>query len=1042
MATVAPAPFERRKKQHLYGKSHRVAYNKSNAAFFDDEEDELALPAPKKVRTNTSVARPVKAQEAPSVTVPAPQPKRVASPVVEVPRPRQQADTFDVPSSDDEDAMGFAEVPAVPRRKIKSQLISEPVEETEKLAPWEKRALSKTAPASSATRGKRDGTAPTGARLKASPRKPTTEMKSAPRQARQEDDMSVSLATKAASGLTAKEKLAARRRQNHSASAAQTDTESVDETPAVAERSAPSVTAQTKPYSGQRRMTQPVQPTETNIQSPAKKDASTADDSIFDVPSDEDMKHTSKPFSPPSSASAISKIRSRLPARSARLPTPQKAVSAPTRLTAMLPAEDEHDFPADDDMRLSPDATSASRTNATSEQLFASSTPRSTRNTVSPGHLSGSLTPKQVQLWDDFFQTTASPSIGMKELSISESRRTAKVRATAARTLARSSSDVPVKRTRMVDRLKAAIVSSSDVEDSENSDEDATDHSMNETNPDTVDTAHESQEQTASQNQDHKPEIRTRRTYAKQRSHLAEDNAENAMLLDVPMETPQRPAAAARRVGRPAVVPKKSTFDIDDDDDAPAGGLRTIHELRAAGRTNRVMGEIEDLLSEVADHAASSKSRRRSALMDLATKLADKGFAEQFTGHGFESQLLAECNATSDPAADFLLAAALATVLSYELPAHTTQSCTAALPWLTKLLSASADIAKVAKDRRSNMSKAAQGDLMAFADKIKAKETLWSNVSPTTMTSHVLALKCIELLVSKLRAIGDRSELLDADALSALLPKSGFTGDQSNDQDGALEASLAISTLEALSTLSAISAWPQEVIGALATLPAAFAETWQAPQHTKWLAYRLCLNITNEKAIDFSLFVGTRAVQHLLQDVVNGFENLHQSAPASDTDGEESRALRLDLLLLAIGILINLAEYSSVARQQAVAPASLPALTSIIGIFAAGQERALEAESVEESAENVAFGYLAVMLANVCQDASAKAVVKGLLPKQKLDVLVEGVEEFVRHHQRVDAMTAMETEGGNVGEGAVWSGFTERLLGVLERLKMTEVGDA
>ena len=57
MAAVAPAPFERRKKQALYGKSQRTTYGKGNAAFFeDDEEDELAVPVAKKMKTSTAVA--------------------------------------------------------------------------------------------------------------------------------------------------------------------------------------------------------------------------------------------------------------------------------------------------------------------------------------------------------------------------------------------------------------------------------------------------------------------------------------------------------------------------------------------------------------------------------------------------------------------------------------------------------------------------------------------------------------------------------------------------------------------------------------------------------------------------------------------------------------------------------------------------------------------------------------------------------------------------------------------------------------------------
>ena len=55
--------------------------------------------------------------------------------------------------------------------------------------------------------------------------------------------------------------------------------------------------------------------------------------------------------------------------------------------------------------------------------------------------------------------------------------------------------------------------------------------------------------------------------------------------------------------------------------------------------------------------------------------------------------------------------------------------------------------------------------------------------------------------------------------------------------------------------------------------------------------------------------------------------------------------------------------------------------------------------------------------------------------------MVEGVEEFVRHHQCADRELEVEGDGGGGGvfggeEGReVWGGFTERLRGVLGRLR-------
>ena len=179
-----------------------------------------------------------------------------------------------------------------------------------------------------------------------------------------------------------------------------------------------------------------------------------------------------------------------------------------------------------------------------------------------------------------------------------------------------------------------------------------------------------------------------------------------------------------------------------------------------------------------------------------------------------------------------------------------------------------------------------------------------------------------------------------------------------------------------------------------------------------------------------SAFVKKNAVRHLMAELVNGFDLLHN--PPIDEDRSAADAKRnFDIIVLAIGTLINLTEHSTMAQQQAVETKTLDSLTSVIQIFLEGQEQALEAVSEEQSAANVAYGYLSIMLANICQDDEARKVVRSLLPGDKLDVLVAAVEEFVKHHQKVD-----EKQSG--GSGPEFSNFTERLLGVLMKLKAGE----
>jgi hypothetical protein len=62
-----------------------------------------------------------------------------------------------------------------------------------------------------------------------------------------------------------------------------------------------------------------------------------------------------------------------------------------------------------------------------------------------------------------------------------------------------------------------------------------------------------------------------------------------------------------------------------------------------------------------------------------------------------------------------------------------------------------------------------------------------------------------------------------------------------------------------------------------------------------------------------------------------------------------------------------------------------------------------------------------------------------LLPVAALDRLIQAAEEFIKIHQRTDQeMRAATIVGDEAGEG-VNDGYTNRLLGMVRRLKMIKV---
>jgi len=178
--------------------------------------------------------------------------------------------------------------------------------------------------------------------------------------------------------------------------------------------------------------------------------------------------------------------------------------------------------------------------------------------------------------------------------------------------------------------------------------------------------------------------------------------------------------------------------------------------------------------------------------------------------------------------------------------------------------------------------------------------------------------------------------------------------------------------------------------------------------HTVFLAFRLTLNLTNDNARNCALFSTAELIQYLLGSIHTSFEKLEASAT------EEQRAIDLDLLVLGMGIMINLAEHDSATRQHAISSTTAPTLTALLDTFQQGQNRIEDADTVEESTTNVAFGYLAVMLANICLDNEPREFVAKNLTGEGLSILQR--PEARDSPTSISRLQCIQTRGEEIGQ--------------------------
>ncbi|KAK3080724.1 hypothetical protein LTS18_013761 [Coniosporium uncinatum] len=651
-----------------------------------------------------------------------------------------------------------------------------------------------------------------------------------------------------------------------------------------------------------------------------------------------------------------------------------------------------------------------------------------------------SVTPRQHKAWSGLLGSTAtdSPSkLGMSRLRIRGA-------SSSLAALARSSSDIPqtthTRYVRLVDTLKE----NAPIDDEDGSSE--------------LDSELQDSSQAAEQIIDDPADIMEvdapkgpvtqagpRFTYSQQRSYLQESNPGDEM-FDFLMPSPEVPKASQHSSKN---VSQSQSTQNDSDQEESQGAIRSVHELKAAGGNVRFVDDFEHLLNDVQDRSKTATSRRRSAILELATKFIDKTYVGRMIDQGLDVRLIKACEGLQDTIFNFTFLAGIAFIadagVSLSALRHIHRS--ECMGTITALLDVDTDIKSIAKDRKSNMSKVAQGSVGDFRGIIQ-ESAIWTD-KPEVVSPRVVALKSLELLVRKMREAGSSDELLAEPLITKLISidELNLASAPTSAPQTLFLVELALSTLESGSVTSVTSkrksSWTPSLHKRLVALlpPLLTSSTNDANSRIEPLALRLTLNLTNNNPRVCDIFAAPALIADISCMVTQRFDLLRTSDLS-----DEARIATVDRLILTLGALINLAEFSDRARSAVLLPTSdnngdhnndaasippSPPVNGLVTAFRAGRDRAAEADSLESSHINVAHGYLAVLLGNLCQNDEVRREVRRQLPGQRLDGLVEAVEEFILYHRKVDMEGSFEGEEGK----DMWICWTERLGGVVGRLR-------
>lgn len=416
----------------------------------------------------------------------------------------------------------------------------------------------------------------------------------------------------------------------------------------------------------------------------------------------------------------------------------------------------------------------------------------------------------------------------------------------------------------------------------------------------------------------------TSRTYANTRSYLEESNPEDGLLNwneDIEIDIGDR----------------QGSLTGGEDDSQQVTGLP---ELRRKGQLYKFQVETLAMIEDMSGNDSNNISARRSAMMEFASQMANDSFVSQLLESAMTSSLLRVAFATRDMMFDFAAAAAMVFMLrtkpSYAVVEQVYQSDI--LSTVTRLFSsplASFDIYRVARDRKTNMAASAREIVAEF--RILVLKTLdWPVKPELRLSPQLLAIKVLELLVLGLRASGNTDPIVDQSMVEKILdvvsdPSQRLRSGKATAEDDLL-LETALSALESLSISKEDQAiWSDEILRRLANMMTALFET-TGSSHLR-LAIRLCMNVSNGRPKACRIFADKMFVNHLTRFIVSCFQSL------GNKSGQTPRMRMRDDLILGLGAMMNLAEFSDQARLSMVEGQS-GLIDELVKIFLDGSERA------------------------------------------------------------------------------------------------------
>lgn len=402
---------------------------------------------------------------------------------------------------------------------------------------------------------------------------------------------------------------------------------------------------------------------------------------------------------------------------------------------------------------------------------------------------------------------------------------------------------------------------------------------------------------------------------------LEEDNLLEAMI--VPDDTDSAPKARRLELGGPKKLPKLGLgFDDDDTSGAsPKAKMRDIHELKQAGKNNRDADDMIDLSDQIGLPSATPSSSRRAALLQAAEKMRQKEYRQHLRDYGVEAMIFRDIGSETDPVSGYLVASILLHILANSSAPHILRLLREqdAGSFFARLIGLDEDLKRLARDRKSNLSKRSQAALIAIQAGL-LDLPCWNSTRPIAASPRTVALKCLDILISQDVDIGSEPMIFPASVTNNLFmvlsaaKEPEFWDDPSAAETFDVRCALSVLEFHAVKAMESHGDSEQFTAQYLPVVADAFGAALENPaarnSELEGLLLKLVLNMTNSSATAPDTFVAKGIMPVLSSSVCTSF-----SQALATVSGDGWAEDILNGLVLRLGILINFAEQSMPVRR-------------------------------------------------------------------------------------------------------------------------------